>query len=309
MRGRHLIGLSLALVIAALSGAVHAAETDAEPAKPRSCYTADPAAPAWTAVCIRQEDFFRDTCGAIQLFAWREQLPVGYFARLIWQESRFDPFALSTAGAQGIAQFIPSTARIRGLRNAFDPSEALAKSAEYLRFLTDKFGNLGLAAVAYNGGEGRASGYVKGGSYLPAETRFYVEIVTGRDPDAWLADIPPEVDYAIGKDQPFVDACVKMAEAERVPSLDRVPSEWKPWGVLLAQNFSQGVVIRRFERVQASYPKVLGSEKLMLLMARNPSFGPRLRHYAMIGRDTRAAADALCTKLQAAGGSCIVRKN
>ena len=309
MRGRHLISLGVALAIAALSCAVPAVESDAEPAKPRSCYAADPAAPAWTAVCIRQEQFFRDTCGAIQLFAWREQLPVGYFARLIWQESRFDPFALSTAGGQGIAQFIPSTARIRGLRNAFDPSEALAKSAEYLRFLTDKFGNLGLAAVAYNGGEGRASGYVKGGSYLPAETRFYVEIVTGRDPDAWLAEVPPEVDYAIGKDEPFIDACVKMAEGERVPSLDRQPSEWRPWGVLLAQNFSQGVVIRRFERVQASYPKVLGSEKLMLLMARNPNFGPRLRHYAMIGRDNRADADALCAKLQAAGGSCVVRKN
>jgi hypothetical protein len=309
MRGGRLIGLGLAIAIAATSCAARAVESDAEPEKLRSCYATDPAAPTWTAVCIRQEQFFRDTCGAINTFAWRAQLPVGYFARLIWQESRFDPFALSTAGAQGIAQFIPSTARIRGLRNAFDPAEALAKAAEYLRFLTDKFGNLGLAAVAYNGGEGRASGYVKGGNYLPAETRFYVEIVTGRDPDAWLAETPPEVDYAIGKNTNFVDACVKMAEAERVPSLDRQPSEWKPWGVLLAQNFSQGVVIRRFERVQASYPRVLGSEKLMLLMARNPNFGPRLRHYAMIGRDSRAEADALCQKLQTAGGSCIVRKN
>ncbi len=309
MRGGRLIGLGLAILFAAFGCAAWAAERDAEPEKLRSCYAADSAAPGWTAVCIRQEQFFRDTCGAIQLFAWREELPVGYFARLIWQESRFDPFALSTAGAQGIAQFIPSTARIRGLRNPFDPAEALAKSAEYLRFLTDTFGNLGLAAVAYNGGEGRANSYVKGGNYLPAETRFYVEIVTGRDPDAWLAETPPDMDYAIGKDANFVDACVKMAEAERVPSMDRQPSEWKPWGVLLAQNFSQGVVIRRFERVQAGYSKVLGSEKLMLLMARNPNFGPRLRHYAMIGRDNRADADALCAKLQAAGGTCIVRKN
>lgn len=309
MRGGRLLGLGLAIVIAAFSCAASAVESEDEQEKLRSCYASDPAAPAWTAVCIRQDQFFRDTCGAIQLFAWRQELPVGYFARLIWQESRFDPFALSMAGAQGIAQFIPSTARLRGLRNAFDPSEALAKSAEYLRFLTDKFGNLGLAAVAYNGGEGRANSYVKGGTYLAAETRFYVEIVTGRDPDAWLAETPPEVDYAIGKNEPFIDACVKMAKAERVPSLDRQPSEWKPWGVLLAQNFSQGVVIRRFERVQANYPKVLGSEKLMPLMARNPNFGPRLRHYAMIGRDNRADADALCAKLQAAGGSCIVRKN
>jgi hypothetical protein len=44
-------------------------------------------------------------------------------------------------------------------------------------------------------------------------------------------------------------------------------------------------------------------------LARNPNFGPRLRHYAMIGRDTRKDAEALCAKLQADGGSCIVRKN
>ena len=78
---------------------------------------------------------------------------------------------------------------------------------------------------------------------------------------------------------------------------------------MLAQDFSEAVAIRRFERVQAAYPNLLGREKLMLLMARNPNFGPRLRHYAMIGRNTRKDADALCASLQAAGGSCVVRKN
>jgi hypothetical protein len=91
--------------------------------------------------------------------------------------------------------------------------------------------------------------------------------------------------------------------------MDRPPSEWMPWGVMLAQNFSQAVAIRHFERVQAAYPKLLGSEKLMLLMARNPNFGPQLRHYAMIGRNNRADADALCTAIQNAGGACVVRKN
>ena len=307
MRGGLLLGFGFAVLLAALCGPAVAVQTETAE-QPRSCHKASPNAPGWTAICIRQEHYFRDTCSAIQLFAWREQLPQGYFARLIWQESRFDPAALSTAGAQGIAQFIPSTARIRGLRNAFDPSEALAKSAEYLRFLADKFGNLGLAAVAYNGGEARAASYVSAAGYLPAETRFYVEIITGRAADAWLAG-PQDVDFALSKTDGFVDACVKMAEAERVPSMDRQPGEWHPWGVLLAQNFSQATAIRRFERVQAAYSKVLGDEKLMLLMARNPSFGPRLRHFAMIGRDERADAEALCAELQAAGGACIVRKN
>jgi len=290
-----------------LARPVVAAEDPA--ANPRFCLAASSGALAWATTCIRQSSFFRDTCAAIAISAWRENLPSGFFARLIWQESRFDPYALSVAGAQGIAQFMPSTARLRGLHNSFDPVEALAKSANYLRFLADKYGNLGLAAAAYNGGEGRMTRYVNAGGYLPAETRYYVEIVTGLPVEAWQQDPPPEPDYRLSKTRPFIDACVTMAETEATPSLDRPPSEWRPWGVLLAQNFSQPTAIRSFERAKAAHPKILGDEKLMLLLARNPNFGPRLRHYAMIGRDTRKEAEALCAKLQADGGSCIVRKN
>ena len=307
MRAGPLIGLGFALLSLLCPSAVPAVEAEKTDA-PRSCFLADPAAPPWTAVCIRQEHFFRDTCSAIYIFAWRERLPEGYFARLIWQESRFDPTALSTAGAQGIAQFIPSTARLRGLADPFDPSEALAKSARYLRFLANKYGNLGLAAVAYNSGEARASSYVNAGGNLPGETREYVQIITGLAAEAWLTDVG-NVDYALNKSGGFLESCVKMAEAEEVPRMDLPPGEWKPWGVMLAQNFSQGVVVRRFERVQAAYSKVIGDEKMMLLMARNPSFGPRLRHIAMIGREKREDAEALCARLQNAGGACIVRKN
>jgi hypothetical protein len=302
--GGLLVGLALA--VSSTTGAPALEEGPAE--TPRSCQPLAPAAPAWASLCIRQDHYFRDTCSAIRFYAWRQRLPEGYFARLIWQESHFDPGALSVAGAQGIAQFIPSTARIRALRNPFDPTEALAKSAEYLRFLADKFGNLGLAAVAYNGGEARAASYVAAAGYLPAETRYYVEIITGHTADTWLGGAL-EVDYALNKNDDFLEACVKLAEGEIVQRMDRAPSEWMPWGVMLAQDFSEAVAIRRFERVQAAYPKLLGKEKLMLLMARNPNFGPRLRHYAMIGRNTRKDADALCASLQGAGGSCVVRKN
>ncbi len=284
------------------------AATDRED-DPSFCLATSEDAPAWAANCIRQSAFFHDTCRAISTFAWREQLPSGFFARLIWQESRFDPYALSVAGAQGIAQFMPSTARLRGLENSFDPLEALAKSAQYLRLLADKYGNLGLAAAAYNGGEGRMTRYVRSGGSLPAETRHYVEIITGLPVEAWQQVPPPAPDYRLSKTSPFIDSCVKMAETEATPSLDRAPGEWRPWGVLLAQNFSQPTAIRTFERVQAAHSKVLGDEKLMLLLARNPNFGPRLRHYAMVGRDTRAEAEDLCRRLQASGGACIVRKN
>jgi hypothetical protein len=297
--------LFLALML--LGWPATAAET--APVDARACTETTGGAPPWTAICIRQSAFFRDTCTAIARLASRERLPAGFFTRLIWQESRFDPYALSVAGAQGIAQFMPSTARLRGLADAFNPADALAKSAQYLRLLADKYGNLGLAAAAYNGGEGRMTRYVSSGGFLPAETRDYVEIITGLPVEAWQQDPSPQPDYRLSKTSPFIDACVKMAETEATPTLDRAPGEWRPWGVLLAQNFSQPTAIRRFQRVQAAHSNVLGEEELVLLLARNPNFGPRLRHCAMVGRDTRAEAEDLCRRLQASGGACIVRKN
>lgn len=308
---RHPAGQLLALVVLAIgiAGAPVAAAEDAEPdaAAIRYCHTLRSATPA--AVCIGQEAFFADVCRALETFAGNWRLPAGYFARLVWQESRFDPLALSTAGAQGIAQFMPSTARLRRLSNAFDPAEALARSAEYLRFLTDKFGNLGLAAAAYNGGEGRMARFVTAGGYLPAETRNYVEIITGRPVEHWLSAAVGTVDFELDASLPFAEACIRMASTREVPRLDRAPSEWQPWGVLLAEHFSQAVAIRQFERAQQRHAGLIGEETLMLLQARNPAFGRRLRHLAMLGRSTREAAEALCAELRGAGGACVVRKN
>src|SRR5262245_51759087 len=61
------------------------------------------------------------------------QLPVPFFARLIWQESGFRADVVSWAGAQGIAQFMPATAVWRGLLNPREPIQSLYKSADYLR--------------------------------------------------------------------------------------------------------------------------------------------------------------------------------
>ncbi len=75
--------------------------------------------------CIRPSHAVHDTCQAISHFAARHGLDPGFFARLLWQESRFDPNALSHANAQGIAQFIPSTAELRGLVDPYAPAEAM----------------------------------------------------------------------------------------------------------------------------------------------------------------------------------------
>ena len=74
-------------------------------------------------------------CEVLATAATTNDLPVDFFARLIWQESRFRPDAISPKGAQGIAQFMPTTARLSGLEDPFNPLEAIAKSGQLLRGL------------------------------------------------------------------------------------------------------------------------------------------------------------------------------
>lgn len=280
------------------------ASAQASPKQAESCFPLE-----GQQVCISEESYRADVCAAISIYARHWQLPEGFFARLVWQESRFDPAALSPAGAQGIAQFMPGTGQLRKLANAFDPAEALARSAEYLHFLDQKFGNLGLAAAAYNGGEGRVGRYVAGGGALPFETRNYVMIVTGRPVDTWLTAPPEDVDYTLDPDLDFQAACLDMARSVSNPDLLAGPADWQPWGVLIAQRASPGQARASFERAQAKFGKVLAEEQLLLIPVRNPNFGRALRYSAMVGRQSRGEATALCNRLLAAGGNCIVQKN
>ena len=99
--------------------------------------------------------FVAKVCLRLEEEARRLNIPEAFFARLIWKESRFDPYAISPKGAEGIAQFMPTTARLRGLALPFDPNSAITASASYLSDLHNEFGNWGLAAAAYNAGAGR----------------------------------------------------------------------------------------------------------------------------------------------------------
>ncbi|QGY03805.1 lytic transglycosylase domain-containing protein [Methylobacterium mesophilicum SR1.6/6] len=120
--------------------------------------------------------------------ATANDLPSDFFLRLLRQESGLNPLAVSPVGAQGIAQFMPGTAAERGLRDPFDPVEAIPKSAELLREHRARFGNLGLAAAAYNAGPQRVRGWLDGRSGMPAETRDYVVRITGRTLEDWATE-------------------------------------------------------------------------------------------------------------------------
>jgi hypothetical protein len=101
-------------------------------------------------------------------------LPVDILTRLIWAESRFQAGVVSPAGAQGIAQFMPGTAAVRGLLDPYDPEQAIPHAASLLVDLEQQFGNIGLALAAYNAGSARVSNWLAGTGSLPAQTQGYV---------------------------------------------------------------------------------------------------------------------------------------
>jgi hypothetical protein len=150
----------------------------------------------------------RELCSTAASVAQANELPVPFFTNLIWQESGFKPRAVSPVGAQGIAQFMPRTAAAYGLENPFDPIHALAVSGKFLRELLGQFGNLGLAAAAYNAGPKRVGDWLARRGKLPAETRHYVHTITGRPADQWA-----NARGAGGHRMPVKAPCVEAVEA------------------------------------------------------------------------------------------------
>lgn len=104
--------------------------------------------------------------------ARRHGLDPNIFERQIQQESGFNPGARSPAGATGIAQFMPGTAKGLGI-NPNDPHQALEGAAKLMASYVKKYGSYRNALVAYNAGPGRV-----GGS-LPAETQNYIKTILG----------------------------------------------------------------------------------------------------------------------------------
>ncbi|HKU93649.1 MAG TPA: lytic transglycosylase domain-containing protein [Vineibacter sp.] len=249
-----------------------------------------------------------DICRTLAQAAADNGLPEAFLTRLIWQESRFDPEAVSPAGAQGIAQFMPQTAATRGLANPFDPMEGLREAASYLRELRATFGgNLGLAAAAYNAGPSRVESWLAGRGLLPAETHAYVYIVTGHAADAWASRSPPMVQAS----EPSKGAgCVELAAALVEGQRHRVPltssPAWGPWGVQLAGNWSEGHVLATYERLRRKYTSVLGDRLPLVLRARRRS---PARFIVRVSENSQPAAEALCARLRSVGGACMVLRN
>lgn len=271
--------------------------------------------PAETA---RDSDTREAMCLMIESAAKANGLPLEFFARVIWQESRFQsdavgPVTRSGQRAQGIAQFMPGTANERRLLDPFDPVQALPKSAEFLSELHRQFGNLGLAAAAYNAGPRRVQEWLAGTGPMPQETRNYVAAITGATVDDWAG---------AGKNSKLPDRALNSSCRELMALLKRAPNPFvtqleqhvklgaaRLWGVQLAGGFDRDQALAMYARAMKRLSAVIGDQEPSLLSAVLRNRGSRTFYQVRIGADTRPAADDLCNRIRRAGGACFVLRN
>ncbi len=245
-------------------------------------------------------------CHLIEVHADSHELPRDFFARLIWKESRFDPNAQSPVGAEGIAQFMPGTAKMRGLADPFDIEQAIPASATYLGELKRGFGNLGLAAAAYNAGEARVSRWLSSGGFLPLETEDYVLDIMGEPADNF-SDAGHQGQVApLDRKLSFADACraLPVIMSATVPMAQ---INIKPWGIQVAGNFRRAAAVGQWQRTAKRFP-VLASYDPVVSRVRTPR-GRRGIYAVRIGADSRAEANQICQRLQSTGGACVVLRN
>lgn len=198
-----------------------------------------------------------ELCETLVSSARERQLPVTFFTNLIWQESRFNPKTVSHAGAQGIAQFMPAVSKEVGLDNPFDPREAIPAAAQLLRSLVDKFGNVGLAAAAYNAGPGRVRVWMAKKGRLPAETRHYVSTITGRPADTWRGRKESAVAFAVPSSVPChgvatFAAATRTEQAEAASMMAEEPAVTRETMVVITAHRAKLVTITRPTKVAAA---------------------------------------------------------
>ena len=246
-------------------------------------------------------------CTLIEENAERNGLPAPFLARLIWKESRFDHLAVSPAGAEGVAQFMPGTAKARGLADSFDIEQAIPASAAYLAELEKGFGNLGLAAAAYNAGEARVSRWLGSGGFLPLETEDYVLDITGLSADSFVGHRGAVEVKPLDEKLSFREACLKLPVMKtRTVAMAQIVR--KPWAIQVAGNFRRAAAVRQWERMRRQVGGTVASAHIYVSRVRSP-MGRRGIYAVRIGADSRGEADRVCSQLRSRGGACVVLKN
>ena len=254
-------------------------------------------------------------CLMLESAARANDLPLDFFVRVIWRESRFNseaigPVTRSGARARGIAQFMPGTADERGLLDPLDPIQALPKAAEFLSELRAEFGNLGLAAAAYNAGPRRVREWLSGSGGMPAETRNYVLAITGRSVEDWVKTTDHDI-ARVSMDCGAMVALLKEEPNRYVAALEArvTTASARPWGVELGAGFSRDNAMSIYGRAMTRLSSVVGDRDPIITSTVLRSRGTRPFYKVSIGTETRGEATALCGRIRAAGGACIVLRN
>ena len=255
----------------------------------------------------------QSVCLLVESAAHANGLPVEFFVRLIWQESRFKPTAigpLTRRGrrALGIAQFMPATAAERNLLDPLNPIEALPKAAEFLKDLRSQFGNLGLAAAAYNAGPGRVRAWMTGAGSMPAQTRAYVWAITGNSVEDWATGRDVNAKAESGVSCETLMAKLKQPPTTFLAALEQhvVAGTIQPWGAILGAHRSRPEILDRYAALQQRFSEVLaGRDPILLERGR----GSLPRYQVRVGAESRAAANDICKRVHLAGGDCVVLRN
>src|ERR1700761_9213749 len=256
-------------------------------------------------------------CLMVESAAKANDLPLEFFAHVICQESHFrveavGPVTHSGQRARGIAQFMPDTARERGLLDPFNPVQALPKAAEFLAELRNQFGNLGLAAAAYNAGPRRVQEWLAGTGGMPAETRDYVLATTGRGLENWAA---------AGKNSKASDGEAKATCRELMVLLRQEPSRFvsqlaqnvtraitRPWEIQLATGFNRSKALAAYTNVVKHLGSMVGqadpTRQPILVRSRGTSSFYQVR----IGTNTLSEAENLCKTIRLAHDACLVKR-
>jgi hypothetical protein len=254
-------------------------------------------------------------CLIIESAAKTNDLPLEFFIRLIWQESRFQPSAVGPVTrngqrAEGIAQFMPGTASERRLLDPFDPVQALPKSAEFLSELRNQFGNLGLAAAAYNAGPRRVQEWLAGSGGMPQETRNYVAAITGANIDDWALakKSGTMLDPALTNSCPDLLAILKGSPGPFVIQLEEHVRRAviKLWGVQIAAGFNRDNALAMYAKAVKGLSTLIGKRDDPLLIH---GHGSSTFYQVRIGTDSRREADDLCNNMRRSGGACLVKRN
>lgn len=241
-------------------------------------------------------------CPLVESAAQANHIPVALLTRLIWTESRFRADVTSPKGAQGIAQFMPGTAAERGLADPFDPEQAIPKAARLLVDLSRRFGNIGLAAAAYNAGSNRVVDWLAGSASLPTETQVYVVALTGTTADDWKSRKLATATIEPGADESCAAATAELRAGE---GTGETAAPVAPWGVQLAGNFSKSIALASFTRAEQRYQAILGDVRPMIVGGVMRSRGWRPFYRIMLPEASRADADRACEAIMKIGGACV----